>query len=88
MGYSAAMVVSESQEFARTMCPFLLAMARQQHDVVSVAAHVPNCVECTNVATAFSKLAVSRAGRSTSQAKADAARKNGRLGGRPRRLYA
>lgn len=82
------MVGAETQEFARTICPFLLAMARQQHDVVSVAAHVPHCVECTSVATVFSKLAVSRAGRTTSQAKADAARRNGRLGGRPRRLYA
>ena len=81
-----SMVTNEAPFIGEPICPVLAAMTRQQHDIGSVAGHVPNCVECGNVAAVFARLAVTRAGRSKSPAKADAARRNGRLGGRPRRL--
>ena len=77
-------LISSAGRFVRS----LLAMTHQRHDIGSVAAHVPNCVDCGNVAAVFEWLAVSRAGRTTSPAKADAARRNGRLGGRPDGFYA
>jgi hypothetical protein len=82
------MVAVDVQGIDLTPCPVLVAMTRQEHDVESLVAHVPTCVQCGNVAGVFLRLAVSRAGRSTSPSKVAAARLNGRLGGRPRRRYA
>ena len=86
MGYGRHM--TEAQLPEPQVCAVLLAMTSRLPEVELVAAHVPSCVHCRNVAAVFTRLAVSRAGRSTSPAKANAARTNGRLGGRPRRLYA
>lgn len=68
------------------VCSVLVAITREACDFHEAANHVVMCGECQNVSATFMRIATSRAGQSSTPAKAAAARLNGRRGGRPRAL--